>query len=76
MCIVDPVEEIRDNPALMDYKDPDPVGLELVIRAKKDPNQPQVIFKCTMCDCFFNDDNAKLMHCKGRRHRLNYKVRR
>lgn len=71
--VKDPVEEIRDNPALMDYKDPDPVGLELVIRAKKDPNQPQVIFKCTMCDCFFNDDNAKLMHCKGRRHRLNYK---
>ena len=26
-----------------------------------------------MCDCTFNDDLAKELHLKGRRHRLNYK---
>ena len=26
-----------------------------------------------MCDCTFNDDLAKDLHLKGRRHRLNYK---
>ena len=71
---VDPVEEIRDNPSLMEYKDPEPVGLELVIRVNKDPASPLSSFKCTLCNCFFNDDNAKMMHCKGRRHRTNFKV--
>ena len=33
----------------------------------------QVIYHCTMCDCTFNDDLAKELHLKGRRHRLNYK---
>lgn len=26
-----------------------------------------------MCECKFNDPNAKEMHMKGRRHRLQYK---
>ena len=26
-----------------------------------------------MCECSFNDDFAKTLHLKGRRHRLNYK---
>lgn len=26
-----------------------------------------------MCECRFNDPNAKEMHMKGRRHRLQYK---
>ena len=70
----DPVEQLRDNPALMEYKEPQPVGLELVERVHKDPAAPHAAFKCTMCECFFNDDNARMLHCKGRRHRLNYKV--
>ncbi len=32
-------------------------------------------FYCKLCDCSFNDPNAKDMHTKGRRHRLAYKVR-
>ena len=31
-------------------------------------------FYCKLCDCQFNDPNAKDMHTKGRRHRLAYKV--
>lgn len=30
-------------------------------------------FYCKLCDCQFNDPNAKDMHTKGRRHRLAYK---
>lgn len=32
-------------------------------------------FHCKLCECSFNDPNAKEMHLKGRRHRLQYKVR-
>lgn len=32
-----------------------------------------MIYHCKMCDCTFNDDLAKELHLKGRRHRLNYK---
>lgn len=31
-------------------------------------------FFCKLCDCKFNDLNAKDMHLKGRRHRLQFKV--
>ena len=30
-------------------------------------------FNCKLCDCRFNDPNAKEMHMKGRRHHLQYK---
>lgn len=33
-------------------------------------------FHCKLCECSFNDPNAKEMHLKGRRHRLQYKVRK
>jgi len=32
-----------------------------------------VSFNCKLCECKFNDPNAKEMHMKGRRHRLSYK---
>ena len=31
-------------------------------------------YHCKLCDCKFNDPNAKDMHLKGRRHCLAYKV--
>ena len=34
---------------------------------------PHATYKCELCDCYFNDDYAKKMHVKGRRHRLNFK---
>ncbi|XP_069505514.1 zinc finger RNA-binding protein 2 isoform X2 [Ambystoma mexicanum] len=30
-------------------------------------------FHCKLCECSFNDPNAKDMHLKGRRHRLQFK---
>ncbi|XP_045403991.1 zinc finger RNA-binding protein 2 [Lemur catta] len=30
-------------------------------------------FHCKLCECSFNDANARDMHVKGRRHRLQYK---
>lgn len=44
-----------------------------MVLVQNDPTFPHARFKCTMCDCFFNDDYAKKAHIKGRRHRLNYK---
>lgn len=49
-------------------------GLELVVAVVKDAKYPHAKFKCEMCECYFNDEFAKVLHCKGRRHRLNYKV--
>ena len=42
---------------------------------KGDVRAPHAGFFCELCDCFFNDEHARTMHCKGRRHRLNYKVK-
>ena len=33
-----------------------------------------VSFQCKLCECKFNDPNAKEAHLAGRRHRLQYKV--
>lgn len=49
------------------------VGEHLVVAVRGDPKFPHASFKCTMCDCYFNDDFATKAHVKGRRHRLNYK---
>ncbi len=48
-------------------------GEHLVKAVVNDPKFPHAQFKCEMCDCYFNDVNAKWAHIKGRRHRLNYK---
>ena len=44
-----------------------------MVSVKGDPKVPHATYKCELCDCYFNDDYAKKMHVKGRRHRLNYK---
>ncbi len=48
----------------------EPVGKEY-IETKHDGKITS--FYCKLCDCQFNDPNAKDMHTKGRRHRLAYK---
>ena len=43
------------------------------VEPMKDHTGKIVQFFCKLCDCKFNDINAKNMHLKGRRHRLQFK---
>lgn len=58
-----------DEPISEDIK---PVGVEY-IEELKDAEGKILSFNCKLCECKFNDPNAKEMHMKGRRHRLQYK---
>jgi len=49
-----------------------PIGEEYVEDIKSDVGKV-IGFKCTICDCRFNDHVAKVAHIKGRRHRMSYK---
>ena len=53
-------------------KEISPVGGDYIEEVKSE-NGKTVSFNCKLCDCKFNDPNAKIMHMKGRRHRLQYK---
>ncbi|KAK0052729.1 zinc finger RNA-binding protein-like isoform X2 [Biomphalaria pfeifferi] len=53
-------------------KDVTPVGHEYIEEIKNEIGK-LVSFNCKLCDCKFNDPNAKEMHLKGRRHRLQFK---
>ncbi|KAK6644082.1 hypothetical protein RUM43_000347 [Polyplax serrata] len=57
----------------MDTSEPDiePVGQDYIEELKSEDGK--VVFNCKLCECKFNDPNAKEMHMKGRRHRLQYK---
>jgi len=54
-------------------EDVKPVGEEF-IEEDKDSLGKFVAYMCKLCDCKFSDINAKNVHLKGRRHRLQYKV--
>uniref|UniRef100_A0A069DXW5 Putative transcription factor nfat subunit nf90 n=1 Tax=Panstrongylus megistus TaxID=65343 RepID=A0A069DXW5_9HEMI len=49
-----------------------PVGQEYIEEIKNDDGK-LISFNCKLCECKFNDPNAKDMHMKGRRHRLQFK---
>ncbi|KAK7889517.1 hypothetical protein WMY93_025077 [Mugilogobius chulae] len=49
-----------------------PVGHNYVEEVLNDDGK-LIRFHCKLCECSFNDPNAKDMHLKGRRHRLQYK---
>ncbi|XP_036384402.1 zinc finger RNA-binding protein-like isoform X1 [Megalops cyprinoides] len=52
--------------------DVQPVGHDYVEEVHNDEGKV-IRFHCKLCECSFNDPNAKEMHLKGRRHRLQYK---
>ncbi|CAH0552579.1 unnamed protein product [Brassicogethes aeneus] len=58
-----------------DTPEPDiqPVGQDYIEEIKSDDGKVVISFNCKLCECRFNDPNAKEMHMKGRRHRLQYK---
>ncbi|KAM9244493.1 zinc finger RNA-binding protein 2 isoform 2-T2 [Dugong dugon] len=55
-----------------DWRDAEPVGPDYVEEVHNEDGK-MVRFRCKLCECSFNDPNAKDMHVRGRRHRLQYK---
>ncbi|XP_052794013.1 zinc finger RNA-binding protein-like isoform X2 [Mya arenaria] len=58
---------------ILGEKDVAPVGHEYIEEIKNEATGKIISFNCKLCECKFNDPNAKDMHMKGRRHRLQYK---
>ncbi|XP_063225838.1 zinc finger RNA-binding protein isoform X3 [Bacillus rossius redtenbacheri] len=58
-------------PNILD-KDVQPVGQDYIEEMKNEDGKV-ISFNCKLCECRFNDPNAKEMHMKGRRHRLQFK---
>jgi len=58
-------------PVIEASKSDEPVGeeyvKEVVVEGKR------LKFKCSLCDCEFNSSDARMLHIRGRRHRLAYK---
>ncbi|GAB6018914.1 zinc finger RNA binding protein [Chamberlinius hualienensis] len=71
-------EEMKDDANMIDMAKYDdkadvvPVGQDYIEELKNEEGKV-ISFQCKLCDCRFNDPNAKEMHMKGRRHRLQYK---
>ncbi|KAK3098799.1 hypothetical protein FSP39_023235 [Pinctada imbricata] len=68
----DDKSDSEDNLNILGEKDVTPVGHEYIEEVKNEQGKT-VSFNCKLCECKFNDPNAKEMHMKGRRHRLQYK---
>ncbi|KAB0802465.1 hypothetical protein PPYR_04651 [Photinus pyralis] len=66
--------ESKEDDIIDDNPEPDiqPVGQDYIEEIKSDDGKV-ISFNCKLCECRFNDPNAKEMHMKGRRHRLQYK---
>uniref|UniRef100_A0A4W3IWF9 Zinc finger RNA-binding protein n=1 Tax=Callorhinchus milii TaxID=7868 RepID=A0A4W3IWF9_CALMI len=74
-----PIQEMKPEPAVEPMttlaslqNDVQPVGHDYVEEVRNDEGKV-IRFHCKLCECSFNDPNAKEMHLKGRRHRLQYK---
>ncbi|XP_013886890.1 zinc finger RNA-binding protein isoform X2 [Austrofundulus limnaeus] len=65
-------ETERDDRAGGGQGDIQPVGHDYVEEVRNEDGKV-IRFHCKLCECSFNDPNAKDMHLKGRRHRLQYK---
>ncbi|KAL7632795.1 UNVERIFIED_CONTAM: hypothetical protein RMT77_016861 [Armadillidium vulgare] len=65
-------EDLKEDLLDLKEKDVEPVGQEYIEEIKNTEGKV-VSFNCKLCECRFNDPNAKEMHMKGRRHRLQYK---
>ncbi|XP_050459434.1 zinc finger RNA-binding protein isoform X2 [Cataglyphis hispanica] len=68
----EPAAEETVEEATVDEKDIQPVGQEYIEENKSEDGKI-ISFNCKLCECRFNDPNAKDMHMKGRRHRFAYK---
>ncbi|XP_018334589.1 zinc finger RNA-binding protein [Agrilus planipennis] len=64
--------QVVDDVSGSNEPDIQPVGQDYIEEIKSDDGKI-ISFNCKLCECRFNDPNAKEMHMKGRRHRLQYK---
>ncbi|XP_065351747.1 zinc finger RNA-binding protein isoform X3 [Cloeon dipterum] len=62
----------KSEDSKIEEKEIQPVGQDYIEEIRNDEGKV-VSFNCKLCECRFNDPNAKEMHMKGRRHRLQYK---
>ncbi|GLV44025.1 Zinc-finger protein at 72D [Carabus blaptoides fortunei] len=64
----------EEESSIEETPEPDiqPVGQDYIEEIKNEEGKV-ISFNCKLCECRFNDPNAKEMHMKGRRHRLQYK---
>lgn len=69
---LNPISESPQSQPMEIGPETQPVGQDYVDEIKSEEGKV-VSFHCKLCDCRFNDPNAKEMHLKGRRHRLQYK---
>uniref|UniRef100_H3AX55 Zinc finger RNA-binding protein n=1 Tax=Latimeria chalumnae TaxID=7897 RepID=H3AX55_LATCH len=65
-------DDLGDGQGGVGLSDVQPVGHDYVEEVRNDEGKV-IRFHCKLCECSFNDPNAKDMHLKGRRHRLQYK---
>ncbi|XP_052394764.1 zinc finger RNA-binding protein [Carassius gibelio] len=68
----DALSEDEDGDGSGVQADIQPVGHDYVEEVRNDDGKV-IRFHCKLCECSFNDPDAKDMHLKGRRHRLQYK---
>ncbi|XP_034053966.1 LOW QUALITY PROTEIN: zinc finger RNA-binding protein [Gymnodraco acuticeps] len=69
---MEPQSDDEDGDRAGGQGDIQPVGHDYVEEVRNDDGKV-IRFHCKLCECSFNDPNAKDMHLKGRRHRLQYK---
>ncbi|XP_051977863.1 zinc finger RNA-binding protein-like isoform X2 [Xyrauchen texanus] len=72
MMKMDLLSDDEDGDSTVPQGDIQPVGHDYVEEVRNDDGKV-IRFHCKLCECSFNDPNAKDMHLKGRRHRLQYK---
>uniref|UniRef100_A0A8C6Q9K0 Zinc finger RNA-binding protein n=1 Tax=Nothobranchius furzeri TaxID=105023 RepID=A0A8C6Q9K0_NOTFU len=70
--LVQKMEPQSDDDRAGGQADVQPVGHDYVEEIRNEDGKV-IRFHCKLCECSFNDPNAKDMHLKGRRHRLQYK---
>ncbi|KAK1896977.1 Zinc finger RNA-binding protein [Dissostichus eleginoides] len=70
---MEPQSDDEDGDRAGGQGDIQPVGHDYVEEVRNDDGKV-IRFHCKLCECSFNDPNAKDMHLKGRRHRLQYKA--
>ncbi|KAH7727715.1 DZF family protein [Aphelenchoides avenae] len=58
--------------ALLEEENIEIVGEEYIVD-ERDAAGKFIQYNCKLCDCKFSDPNAKAIHLKGRRHRLQFK---